>query len=320
MTMRSTTSDAARRSQTGISRATIREMDDDHLCQEVKQADVMHSETPTNFEMWHPLGVTSVALKQKEEKQQQQQQQGQQGGGQYDWNKNQPKGPAAEAMMLYVNGTREHPVAMVNDRRVRPYGMKPGEGAMYSPEGSGQMVYHRVRGDDADGLYMLTCDDQSGELHEFYTSPRADSQPQKRFVSIRHVEKKKQGRTKSQQSGAQMLEELLQRSPREGEQGNTGRLPDDSKSKYKHEGEINTEQQFTAQRIQYNEGGGDIGYYDRSQDWMHHMPGDKKLSSRCDKDHTHIMSDKGNVLWVSKKENGVFASKPIIIKPDECNV
>src|SRR5215469_4253667 len=180
MTMRSTAQWAARVSQTGISRATIREMDDNHLCQECKQADVMHSETPTDFEVWHPLGVTSVPMKQEQQKQQQQDQGD--GGGHGKFNKNQPKGKSAEAMMLYVNGQRAHPVAMVNDRRVRPYDMKPGEAAIYSADGSGQTVYHRVRNDGKDGLYMLTCDGPSqGEAGD------GKGQNQSRTICMRHA-------------------------------------------------------------------------------------------------------------------------------------
>src|SRR5262245_43588787 len=141
MTMRSTAQWAARQAQTGISRATIREVDDNHLCQECKTADVSHSESPTNFEIWQPLGVTSVPLKQTEQKQGQPGQQGQQGGGQGSqgggsgegehFNKNQPKGEAAEMVMLYANGHRAHPIGLPQDRRCRPYDMEPGEGGLY---------------------------------------------------------------------------------------------------------------------------------------------------------------------------------------------
>lgn len=315
MTMRSSVSNAARRAQTSNGRATIREIDDDHLCQEVKQADAGHSDTPTNFEQWHPLGITSVAMKQEEDKQQQkggQQGGGQQGGGSNDWNKKQPQGESAEAMMMYI-GSREHPVGMVNDRRVRPYGLKPGEAGFYSPKGSGQMVYHRERGDGADGLYIVSCDDQGGGQQA-----EGGEQQATRIVSIRHTNKPKQRRKKQKKEADGSLREA-----RAGEDttGDKGELPDGSKSKYKHEGEsVNTETQFTAQRINFNEGGGDVGYYDRKKDWMHYMPGDKKLSSRCDKDHTHIMSTKGAVVWVDKQSSNCYSSKPIIIKPDECDV
>jgi phage gp45-like len=305
--MRMRPSMMARIAQTSISRATIRECDDNHLCQEVKYADVYHSETPSDFESWTPLGMTAVPMKQKEEKQKPQQSLKQQGKA-AEWNNNQPKGEAAEAIMLYANGQRGHPLALISDRRVRPYDMRPGEAGFYSADGTGQLVYHRVRGDNKDGTYIVACDaGESGGGSG--PQARADEQEEvgskKRFISIRHAQKPKQSRKpkkKQQGGGAQ---------PKAGQE-------DDS---YKHEGDsVNTEQVFTDQRINFNEGGGAIGYYDREKDWMHHMPGNKKKSERCDDKHTHIMSGKEQVIWVDSITKNCYSSKPIIIKPDECKV
>src|SRR5215471_2023271 len=170
MTMRSTASWASRVAQTGISRATLREVDDNHLCQECKTADVFHSESPTNFEVWQPLGTTMVPLKQKDSQQGQQQQGGQggQGGGQGDaqYNKNQPKGEACEMVMLYANGQRSHPIGLPQDRRCRPYDMEPGEGGLYDCQDGKQLTYFRKRDDQKDGVYVVGCDaeqqDQQG--------------------------------------------------------------------------------------------------------------------------------------------------------------
>lgn len=350
MTMRSTTQSAARQAQTGISRSTIREVNDDHLCQEVKHADVMHSETPSDFEMWHPLGMTSVCMKQKDDQSQQGQQgQGGQGGGgngggggDGHFNKNQPKGESAEAMMLYVNGQRAHPVAMINDRRVRPYGLKEGEAAMYSPDGSGQMMYHRVRGDSNDGLYILTCDDQAGssggsssgggaQALAAGTTGGQSQQSQKRYISVRHVEKPKQRRKKSQQgqsggssSGGGASAQALAAdggggASSGGASGGGGQqqgLPDDSKSNYKHEGQtVNTEQRFTSQQIQYYDGDTNVGHYDRgNKDWLHHDGNGASHSMRADQNHSHIKHD-GAHCWM---EGGCFHSIPWVIKPDGC--
>src|SRR4029077_833436 len=73
-----------------------------------------------------------------------------------DWNHDQPTGPAAEAVMLYMNGQRSHPIAMVDDRRVRPYGMSEGEGAHYAPDGSEQMVLFKEN-----GTYIVSLDNVS---------------------------------------------------------------------------------------------------------------------------------------------------------------
>src|SRR5262249_42971687 len=156
---RTNPNDAAHRVTTStVGRGTLREADDDHLCQECKTGDTGFSRTHTQFEMWTPLGVTAVPVKQKDDQQQQGQQGQQAGGGQdggggdaFKWNKKQPQGEAAEFIVNYVNGSASHPIGMTNDRRVRPYGLKEGESGFYSADGSGQMLYHRVRGDDKDG-------------------------------------------------------------------------------------------------------------------------------------------------------------------------
>lgn len=356
MTMRSTTARAQRTASSSIGRCTIREIDDDHLCQQVKQGDMGHSDTAEDFEMWHPLGITSVAMKQEEDKQQGGGQQGGQGGGGQgggaggggnQWAKNQPQGESAEGIVNYIGGNREHPVAMVNDRRVRPYGLKPGEAALYSPKGSGQMVYHRERGDDKDGLYMLTCDDegeQSGGGSGGGAATRAGEgggsggggQKQERFVSCRHVKKKKQGRKKQQQqqgggsgggggagAGAQATQFAAGDSSGGGSSGgggqqSKGELPDGSKSNYKHEGEtVNVETRWMKDKIQYYDGEKPVGYYDKTKkDWLHHDGEGVTHSTRVDKNHTHQKFD-GNHIWTNK--NNCYSSKPLVIQPDNCS-
>jgi len=311
MTMRSTAQAAARVAQTGISRSTLREVDDNHLCQEVKFADVFHSETPSDFELWHPAGLTSVCMKQKE--QQQQGQQGQQGGqqgggGQGDakWNKNQPKGEAAEAMMLYINGHRAHPVAMPNDRRARPYDMDPGECALYSMDGKGQIVYHRVRGDDKDGLYLVTMDDQQA-------SERADGKQtqQTRFISIRHAQKNPQSRKPQKRKPGAQVTRLADGT--ELVQGTDGQ----QQQRYKHEGDsVNTEMRYTSQQMQFYDGSTRVGHYDRGKkDWLHHDGQGAPHSMRADKEHSHIKHE-GNHIWVDK--GNCWSSKPIQIQSDDC--
>jgi len=186
MVLKTNSSTAARQAMTGISRATMREIDDKHLMCQIKQGDVHHSETPSDFERFQPVGMTGHPLKQDEE-------QGQQGGGQGGGgggggqggtsgrNDNQPKGPASEACMIYPNGDRSHPIAVnVDDRRVRPYDIQEGEVSHYSGDGSGQMMLHRQ-----EAVYVLTRDGKSY---------RKDSDQQKRFSSLRHVTKDYQDR------------------------------------------------------------------------------------------------------------------------------
>jgi hypothetical protein len=336
--MRTNTIDASRRSQTSTSRATIREFDDDHDMQEIKQADVMHSESPTSFERWQQAGMSVHPMPQAQDDQQQQQdQQGDQGGGgggggggntdmSKGFNDKQPKGPSAEGIILYVGGSRAHPVMVgIDDRRVRPYQTKPGEALYYSADGSGQTMYHRVRGDGKDGLYLLTCDDAQGSGHG--VNGRAGQKPQSRYVSVRHVNKKKQKRkSKSLQPGqgqsggggggaalgfwlAGVADE-----PGFSEQaagGGDGQQQED----YKHEGDsVNTETRHTAQQIQHYDGDTNVGHYDRgNKDWIFHT-GSTQQSARADKKHSHIKHD-GAHCWM---EGGCFHSIPWVLKADDC--
>jgi phage gp45-like len=178
-TVRTSLPDVFRRTMLGVSRSTIRSVSDDHLVQQVDHADVHHSETHTDFERFQHLGFTAVPMPQdKEEGQQQGQQQG--GGTQANgaprpnFNHNQPQGKSAEGIIVYVGANRDHAVMIaMDDRRHRPYGLKPGEGAHYAPDGSGRMFLHRDG-----GTYMVSCDDGS----------------KKRPASLRHVAKQKQSR------------------------------------------------------------------------------------------------------------------------------
>lgn len=213
------------KSRSGSARATVREIDDKHLMQQIKKADVTHSETPSDFERWQMVGLTSVPLKQEEEKQGQQKKEG--GGGEAggDWNHNQPKGKAAEALMIYAGGARNHPIGIVDDRRVRPYAMKEGETALYAASGTGQMLFHNDK-----GSYLVAVNNPPEQSK--------DSNETERFASVRHVEKKKQER--EIKKGAEVKE-------------------------HKHEGEtVNLEVRCTKTKIEFRAGDDVIGYYEKS--------------------------------------------------------
>jgi len=178
MSDRITLDRAGRMASMSLSRGTVRSVEDNHLVQEAKEIDVFHSETASNsgapLERWQMIGFTAVPLKQ--DKSEQQQQTAQQDDG---MNHNQPTGKSAEAIMLYLNGSRSHPVAMIDDRRVRPYNMKEGESAHYAADGSEQMVFF-----NASGAHVISRDgkDYSGNNGT-------------RYASLRHVNKSGQSRT-----------------------------------------------------------------------------------------------------------------------------
>lgn len=175
------------------SMASVRDFDDKHLLQEITEADVFHSETPSNFERFQMVGLTSVPMKQKKEDQKQKQSGSGSKSEQGDWNHDQPQGESAEAVMMYMNGNRDHPIAMVDDRRVRPYNFKAGETALYSASGSGQMVLLTD-----DGTYIVGLDnkgyDPEGGSSGGSSGGSGGSEEKERVVSIRHVKKEKQSR------------------------------------------------------------------------------------------------------------------------------
>lgn len=250
--MRTNLPRAAGQASMSISRGTVRDFEDDHLVQEIKEVDVFHSETHSNkgapLERFQMVGMTAVPLKQQEEEGGAQAGQqaanggssgsaGGAGGANDGFNHKQPKGPAAEAMILYLNGSRSHPVAMCDDRRVRPYGMSEGEGAHYAPDGSEQMCLFKDN-----GTYLISLDG---------TSIKDKKSKKERFVSMRHVEKDMQThKIEKKQNGA-------------GQQA--------AQEKYKHEGKkVNTEIRCTKDRIEFRAGDKVVGYYEVSSDtWFH---------------------------------------------------
>jgi len=299
--MRSTINDAANRVQTSsVGRATIREVDDNHLCQECKHGDTGFSRTHSDFEVWQPLGVTSVPMKQKEEKQAQQSQQGQQGA---QWNKNQPKGEAAEMMMLYVGGNAAHPVGLPQDRRCRPYDMEPGEGGLYDSQDGKQMTYFRNRGDGSDGVYIVGCDK---EQEEQQSGGQGGGNPgggggggEARALYLRYASKKKQSRK-----------------PQKDQQGQGGQQGQ-QRQRYKHEGDgIETQMKLDGKKITYNDGDKEVGHYDRGKkDWLHHDGQGATHSMRADKSHSHVKHE-GAHIWV---DGACWSSMPIQIKGDDCS-
>jgi phage gp45-like len=222
---------AGRQSQMGTSRATIRSIDDEHLMQNVKEADGFHSETISNegapFERFQMVGLTSIPLKQFEEEGQgsQQANKSNQANQQADdgFDNNQPKGKSAEAVMLFLNGSRSHPVALVDDRRVRPYKMKEGDTALYHASGTEQKVYVSDQG------AMLVANNNPSE--------EKNAQQKDRYASLRHV------------SGEKQKRELKK-----------GQKPPD----HKHEGAtVNCEIRCTKDRIEFRDGDTVVGYYDK---------------------------------------------------------
>ena len=144
---------------------------------------------------------------------------------------------AAEAYLSFMGGNRSFPVATImDDRRHRPWGLKPGENAQY--DDIGQMTLMRRT-----GLFMISLDTEKkadGKVAVSEFAADDNQEAKERMVSMRHVSKSPQAR------------------PKEGsEEGKD----------HKHEGEsVNTEIRCTKGRIEFRAGDKVVGFYDVAAD------------------------------------------------------
>jgi hypothetical protein len=177
---------------------------------------------------------------------------------------------SAEAFMSFMGGNRSFPVASVmDDRRHRPMGLKPGENAQY--DDIGQMTLMR-----RNGLFLLSLDSEDeSQSQSGGASPKAEGssggQKVERMASLRHVEKKKQERDKSgsiPKGGGAAPQQLTpeQQAAQEAQEEKTK----EERGKFKHEGEsVNTEVRCVANRIEFRSGDEVVGYYEKSsQTWF----------------------------------------------------
>jgi uncharacterized FlaG/YvyC family protein len=221
----------------GGARSVVDKVNDGTLMQEML-GNFMKGETRGEVESPQNYGFSSVVLPAKKGK-----------GGLIE--------ESAEAFIGFMGGNRSFPVALVmDDRRHRPMGLKPGENSQY--DDIGQMTLMR-----RNGLYLLTLDseDESQSQSGGGGSPTATQQATsgggqqggqkvERMVSLRHVEKKKQERQKQGQ----------QQAAGGGQQQN-------KHEDFKHEGEsVNTEVRCTKNRIEFRTGEKVVGYYDVKED------------------------------------------------------
>jgi hypothetical protein len=176
------------------------------------------------------------------------------------------KGPAAEGLAVFLGGQRNHPVVLaIDDRRHRPMGLKPGESFQYDHQGQGTLIRLAA-------TYILSLDDQGdGQapggkmLRDAEGHDTGQSQQQERFVSVRHVVKKKQDRSSGRpqanlQTWAKAGVDLQKASPEE--LADMASAP--NREDYKHEGDtVNTEMRASAKRIEFRSGDDVVGYYDK---------------------------------------------------------
>ena len=137
MVSRTSVRDAGRRAETYASRATLRELNSKPYWAEAKQIDILANETATDVEYAENYGATGVPAKQDPEDDDQKGEEGSQAssaggpggeGGTPGAQSEQPKGDAAEAIVLYLNGSRSHPVIIsIGDRRHRLLELEEGD-------------------------------------------------------------------------------------------------------------------------------------------------------------------------------------------------
>jgi len=197
----------------------------------------------------------------------------------------------AEAYISFLGGSRSFPVAAImEDRRFRPMGLKPGENAQY--DDIGQMTLMR-RG----FLAMLSHDGEDGQ-----------GKKAERYVSVRHVEKKREKRPTPKQ-----LAERERWSPEQlAAQEETDRK---ERENHKHEGEtVNTEVRASKSKVEFRTGNNVVGHYNAGgKEWQLNSGGDQNKSVKVDGNHAHIKIG-DNSIWVDS--SGCWSSKPIELKAD----
>jgi len=223
----------------GGSRTLIHEVDDSTNMQQMKGS-MMFGEAREKVESPQNYGFSSVVRPATKDKD----------GNVQD---------CAEGFMSYFGGNRTGSFcAVMDDRRYRPMGLKPGENSQY--DDLGQMTLLRRT-----GLYLLSLDNPEESSQGSGAAPgqHADSQQQnpERFVSIRHVEKKKQERPKRGQQGSSGASGG---GASAGTQAASGQGGSQSKD-HKHEGEsVNNEMRVSKKRIEFRTGDNVVGYYDKA--------------------------------------------------------
>jgi hypothetical protein len=237
-------------------RLTLNKGNDNPMMQEMS-FDGMFSEGRKIVERMQSFGMSSIPLPRDEDKG---------GGGGGGGGGGNMMGKAAEGIAVFLGGQRNHPVVLaVDDRRHRPMGMKPGESFQYDHQGQGTLIREAA-------TFIMSLDDNGdGQapggkmLRDAEGRETGKSEKKERFVSVRHVEKKKQDREKGgtpeknlqtwRDAGVNI--EALSADER-AEKASAPNHED-----YKHEGDsVNNEMRVSKKRIEFRSGDKVVGYYE----------------------------------------------------------
>jgi len=290
MVTRTSLRNASQRAQSYASRATLRELNSKPQWAEAKFIDVFPGETASDVEYAENYGGTSVPAKQDEEEQKQQQgkqqDSGDGGSGTPGEENEQPKGDAAEAIVLYLNGSRSHPVIIsVGDRRHRLLELEEGDVAQHRlKDDRQQMLYSK------DGTYISTRSDKVMRI------ALVEKQQEQQQTPSQQQQANGAGAPSSGSGGGTQKKKktMGQKSAKDDNKKSQVALEQNGTQTYSQHG-----QYYTAQR-----GGSDVSnYYDS-----------RKKSSQATDKHVHIRF-MDNRIWVD--EDGHWSELPILQKKDK---
>jgi hypothetical protein len=266
--------ETAGRTMHQIVRLTLNKGNDNPMMQEMS-FDGMVKEGRKIVERMQNFGMSMVPMPRDED------QKGDAGGG----GMANIKGKAAEGIAVFLGGQRNHPVVIgVDDRRHRPMGMKPGESFQYDHQGQGTLIRNAA-------TYIMSLDDNGdGQapggkmLRDAEGRETGKSEKKERFVSIRHVEKKKQDREKggTPEKNLQTWIDAGWDYDRASADERAEKASAPNHEDYKHEGDsVNNEMKVSKKRIEFSSGGKVVGYYESGK-WV--FIGEVRLGSE-DADH-----------------------------------
>jgi phage gp45-like len=285
--MRTTLGDTARRAQTNASRATLRKLNSGPLWSEAKQVDVMKSETHSDVEYIENYGATSYPADQDDDEQQQKPQQQQQqsqdvgaGNTEPEFGE-QPQGDSAEAIVLYLNGSRSHPVIIgIGDRRHRLVELEQGDVAQHRLKDDRQQVLLHSK-----GTYISTRDDKQLRLA---LVPKEQEQKQQQGGG-------KQAGPVGQQNQQNQEKKYGQKSARDDNLKSQVAIEQNGQQTYSQHGET-------------------YGTQKGGSDSTIHYEKDKKKSAQSTEKHTHIRFKDHRIF---NDEDGNFWTSPCLVKKDQ---
>jgi phage gp45-like len=297
MVTRTTLRNASQRAQSYASRATLRELNSKTQWSEAKHIDVFPGETATDVEYAENYGGTSVPAKQDEDEDKQQGQQKQSSGGDSGAGgaggtpgeeNEQPKGDAAEAIVLYLNGSRSHPVIIsVGDRRHRLLELEEGDVAQHRlKDDRQQMLYSK------DGTYISTRSDKVMRIA--LVEKQQDDKQQ--TPAQQQQANGASGAGGGQSGGTQKKKKTMgQKSAKDDNKKSSVAIEQNGSTTYSQHGES-----YSSQK-----GGSDS---------TTHYGKDKKKSGQSTEQHTHIRFQDHRIF---NDEEGNWWTSPCLVKKDK---